>query len=66
LRWCENPSDRIAGFRVLQLLPGIGPSTRRQNSKRSRTPSQGDGRAHADRGSQGDGGRLARFCQAVR
>jgi DNA helicase-2/ATP-dependent DNA helicase PcrA len=27
LRWCENPSDRVAGFRVLQLLPGIGPST---------------------------------------
>jgi len=27
LRWCENPSDRIAGFRVLKLLPGIGPST---------------------------------------
>jgi DNA helicase II / ATP-dependent DNA helicase PcrA len=27
LRWCENPSDRVAGFRVVQLLPGIGPST---------------------------------------
>jgi DNA helicase II / ATP-dependent DNA helicase PcrA len=27
LRWCENPRDRVAGFRVLQLLPGIGPST---------------------------------------
>ena len=27
LRWCENPQDREAGFRVLQLLPGIGPST---------------------------------------
>ncbi len=26
-RWCENPSDRTAGFRVLKLLPGIGPST---------------------------------------
>jgi ATP-dependent DNA helicase UvrD/PcrA len=26
-RWCENPRDRVAGFRVLQLLPGIGPST---------------------------------------
>jgi DNA helicase II / ATP-dependent DNA helicase PcrA len=23
LRWCENPRDRVAGFRVLQLLPGI-------------------------------------------
>src|SRR5262249_24565862 len=27
LRWAENPHDRVAGFRVLQLLPGIGPAT---------------------------------------
>ena len=27
LRWCENRRDRVAGFRVLQLLPGIGPTT---------------------------------------
>jgi DNA helicase-2/ATP-dependent DNA helicase PcrA len=27
LRWCENPTDRVAGFRVLKLLPGIGPTT---------------------------------------
>lgn len=26
LRFAENPRDRVAGFRVLQLLPGIGPS----------------------------------------
>jgi len=25
LRWAENPRDSIAGFRVAQLLPGIGP-----------------------------------------
>jgi DNA helicase-2/ATP-dependent DNA helicase PcrA len=25
LRWVENPRDRVAGFRVLQLLPGVGP-----------------------------------------
>ena len=25
LRWIENPRDAVAGFRVLQLLPGIGP-----------------------------------------
>ncbi|TIX04890.1 MAG: ATP-dependent helicase, partial [Mesorhizobium sp.] len=24
LRFAENPRDRVAGFRVLQLLPGIG------------------------------------------
>jgi ATP-dependent DNA helicase UvrD/PcrA len=27
LRWIENPRDAIAGFRVLQILPGIGPAT---------------------------------------
>ena len=30
LRFAENPRDRVAGFRVLQLLPGIGPSTAAQ------------------------------------
>jgi len=25
LRFAENPRDRVAGFRVIQLLPGIGP-----------------------------------------
>ena len=30
LRWAQNPRDRVAGFRVLQLLPGIGPSTARR------------------------------------
>ena len=27
LRWAENPRDRVAGFRVVQLLPGAGPAT---------------------------------------
>jgi DNA helicase-2/ATP-dependent DNA helicase PcrA len=25
LRWVENPRDRVAGFRVVQILPGVGP-----------------------------------------
>jgi DNA helicase-2/ATP-dependent DNA helicase PcrA len=25
LRWADNPRNRIAAFRVLQLLPGVGP-----------------------------------------
>jgi DNA helicase-2/ATP-dependent DNA helicase PcrA len=29
LRGAENPRDRVAGFRVLKLLPGIGPATAR-------------------------------------
>lgn len=27
LRFAENPRDRVAGFRVLLLMPGIGPGT---------------------------------------
>jgi DNA helicase-2/ATP-dependent DNA helicase PcrA len=27
LRWVENPRDRVAGFRAIQLLPGVGPAT---------------------------------------
>ncbi|OWT77561.1 MULTISPECIES: ATP-dependent helicase [unclassified Achromobacter] len=27
LRWAENPRGRLAGFRVAQLLPGVGPAT---------------------------------------
>src|SRR6516162_6315506 len=29
LRWAENPRDAVAGLRVLQLLPGVGPATAR-------------------------------------
>jgi len=27
LRFAENPRDRVAGFRVIQLVPGLGPAT---------------------------------------
>ncbi len=27
LRWAENPRDRAAGFRVLQLMEGVGPGS---------------------------------------
>ncbi|WP_225198858.1 ATP-dependent helicase [Gluconobacter oxydans] len=30
LRFAQNPRDRIAGFRVLQLLPGVGPGSARR------------------------------------
>jgi len=29
LRWAENPRDSVAAFRILQLLPGVGPATAR-------------------------------------
>ena len=35
LRWAENPRDRVAGFRVLQLLPGIGPATAGKAARRA-------------------------------
>jgi DNA helicase II / ATP-dependent DNA helicase PcrA len=37
LRWFENQNDRIAGARVLQLMPGIGPGTAASILKRTRT-----------------------------
>jgi len=30
LRWIENPRDSLAAFRVLQLLPGMGPGNARR------------------------------------
>ena len=30
LRWAENPRDQVAAFRVLQLLPGVGPGIARR------------------------------------
>ena len=30
LRWADNPRNTIAAFRVLKLLPGIGPGTAKQ------------------------------------
>ncbi len=30
LRFSQNPRDRVAGFRLLQLLPGVGPASARR------------------------------------
>jgi DNA helicase-2/ATP-dependent DNA helicase PcrA len=30
LRFVENPRDQVAGFRLLNLLPGVGPATAKQ------------------------------------
>jgi len=30
LRWAENPRSRLAGFRVAQLVPGVGPANARR------------------------------------
>ena len=36
LRWADNPKNRVAAFRALQLLPGVGPAARRGSSRASR------------------------------
>ena len=53
LRFAENPRDRVAGFRVLQLLPGIGPTTagasaRRRRRRKARHRRRSACRARAD------------------
>ena len=44
LRWADNPRNTLAAFRVLQLLPGMGPvECARKSSitwKRRATPSR--------------------------
>ena len=44
LRWAENPRDRVAAFRALQLLPGVGPGTARRtlDAAGGRLPGPGD------------------------
>jgi DNA helicase-2/ATP-dependent DNA helicase PcrA len=27
LRFVQNPRDRVSGFRLMQLLPGVGPTS---------------------------------------
>ena len=34
LRWADNPKNRLAAFRTLKLLPGVGPATAEQGFTR--------------------------------
>src|SRR5206468_3933829 len=43
LRWAENPRDDIAGFRVLQLLPRVGPVQARRLLNGEGGRGKGDG-----------------------
>jgi DNA helicase-2/ATP-dependent DNA helicase PcrA len=36
LRWADNPKNRVAAWRTLQLLPGVGPATAARASLASR------------------------------
>ena len=37
LRWADNPRNAVAGFRVLKLVPGIGPALAKQVARPSRS-----------------------------
>jgi DNA helicase II / ATP-dependent DNA helicase PcrA len=41
LRWGENLRDRVAGFRAVQLLPGVGPATAGKLLERMSTAADG-------------------------
>ena len=45
LRWAENFRDRVAGFRVLQLLPGFGPGACRSAARRPAASGRSGSRA---------------------
>ena len=45
LRWADNPRNTLAAFRVLQLLPGMGPV----NARKVRRAAAGPGRARSRR-----------------
>ncbi|MDR6659152.1 DNA helicase-2/ATP-dependent DNA helicase PcrA [Tardiphaga robiniae] len=48
LRFVENPRDRVAGFRLMQLLPGVGPaSAQRALDHMIAAPDPIDALAHA-------------------
>ena len=64
LRLAENPRDRVAGFRVVQLMPGVGPST----AARALDALADGGPRRGARGIQAAAarhGRLARLCGVV-
>ena len=47
LRWAENPRSRLAGFRVAQLVPGIGAATaKRLLDAQLHLPCRGFGECH--------------------
>jgi DNA helicase II / ATP-dependent DNA helicase PcrA len=68
LRWAENPRDRVAGFRVMQLLPGVGPATaaRLLDAVAARSGVGGDGSQGGDRdGTAGAADPVAERATAV-
>ena len=63
LRWADNPRNTLAAFRVLQLLPGMGPV----NARKVRRADRGAGRlargAQGFRAAAADGCRTTASCR---
>jgi superfamily I DNA/RNA helicase len=59
LRWAQNIRDRVAGFRVAQLLPGIGPKFGGSSPRRYRGKPQRNRRSEWVQTSCGDRRALA-------
>ena len=68
LRWISNPRGRVAGYRAMRLLPGVGPAiaTRApRRDRRGRRSLDGDARAaHARGGASADWTSLLEVCVA--
>jgi DNA helicase-2/ATP-dependent DNA helicase PcrA len=69
LRFAHNPRDRIAGFRAVRLVPGIGPATAvRLLDAMDAAPDAGSGLrdAKAPSAAAGDWRQLVAMCEGLR
>ena len=61
LRFAQNPRDRVAGFRVMQLLPGVGPTSAQRVLDRMADSRRSDRRSGRRAGPAAGRRRLAGF-----
>ena len=77
LRFVENPRDQVAGFRLMQLLPGVGPTSAQRVLEHiaaaadpmaalASAPAAATGRRRLDGVPRGDRGTCARAAPAGR
>lgn len=69
LRWAENPRDSVAAFRVLQILPGIGPGLARRalaSVDAAGAPAEGLRQFHAPSGAREEVAALADVLERLR
>jgi DNA helicase-2/ATP-dependent DNA helicase PcrA len=69
VRWAENPTDRVAAFRVLKLLPGIGSGTAakiQDQMEAGQHKSQVLASIHVPKGAADDWPRFAKLMRRLR